>query len=148
MHVHNDNFFIQGQEHVTIKILSPADIANFLSLVQFSRIPNNPFNISSSDLYAGTVSSLGVFQIRFNGDPNTLSNIPSLNTDKIEENYIDYFKEYGFDNVDQALLNFLKNDVDIPQIELLQITLNNDGSSIVEKLELNNDGSVSKTPCP
>lgn len=97
-----------------IKMFSPADIGIFLGLVKNAKTNNVPI----ANVYGAMVSSSGVYELRFNGNPD---NIESFNWKKLDEVYKTYFKN---ESLEIGFLKFLEENGNVSGIELYKINKN------------------------
>ncbi|NJM79079.1 MAG: hypothetical protein HC854_04530 [Flavobacterium sp.] len=103
-------------------------------------------NIPIDDVYAGMISPLGSYQIRFTGNINDIiNNTLDLSSVSIENSYMAIMRLNKADR-ELGFLKFLRDKVGIAGIELYKIDTN---GSIIKK-ELNGipgNESVSNVPC-
>ncbi|PTS95533.1 hypothetical protein DBR27_17005 [Flavobacterium sp. HMWF030] len=106
-------------------MFSPADVGIFLGLVKNAKTNNIPI----VNVYGAMVSSSGVYELRFNGNPD---NIPSFNWKDLDEDYKTYFRD---ESAEVGFLKFLKEKGNVSGIELYKI--NKNGTSTKKALDAN-----------
>lgn len=149
LHTHVDSYTYYDnlqQVDVTrtgIKILSPADIAYFMSLVKNAHDEGRPLN----DVYAGMVAAIQNYQIRFTGNQYQIKTFTDQEAAAFRAPYT-IFMQKSIDNqskLELAFLQFLNEKMNLKGITLYR--MNADGTNT--EIRLNDDKkSTSETDCP
>ena len=141
IHTHLNNFTkynsrTRREEEVKpIKMFSPADILSFLEIAKRSRFNGVPQHL----VYGTLISSSGVYTLRFTGNP-AFNSFNLKSAKEYKESYKTLFENNG---KEKAFLLFLKNEINVPGIDLYRIRDNGD----VEKKTLDDNGRVKTNDC-
>lgn len=155
MHCHVDDFISDidyGNDGIpdtikTIKIFSPRDIKNLLTLAYYSNSSNTTY--SQLDAYGVIVSSQAEYMIKFTGNLNDItSNTTLIPLNQIEmEKFNDKFRRKvqrnNIEKTERNFLRFIKDEIGIEGIRLFR--LNNDDS--IDEISLNENNNRIEVPC-
>lgn len=142
-HVHMNNWVdpVTGDPVDSYPMPSPADIAKVYALGYNSL--SNGLNLANT--YVGNTSYLGSFQMRFVGNPDSLSAVNFVkiyDTIMSEENGKAYESAMNKNKGIEGLLAFLRDTLKTTDIAVYKIEAT--GSS---KVELGTNNQITKTPC-
>jgi hypothetical protein len=100
-------------------------------------------NLPTNNVYVGTTSSLGNYQLRFTGEMSNLSYVKLMQDTLLDEANSDVYKSAMRDNGDEAgLLCFLRDKMGKTDIALYKVDATGGA-----KIELNNNNIAVKKPC-
>lgn len=107
-----------------IRMFSPADIGQFLKLLENARVNN----IAIDKIYGSMISSTRNYVLTFNGDINKVSS--SFDWNSMTDDYKKYMES---NNKEKAFLKFIKDKTGIEGITLSK--LNSDGTVTIKTLD-------------
>ncbi len=110
-HVHQNDFitlnkYMEHEVNKTVKIQSPTDVQQLLTLASVSRINGGPVE----NVYVDVLSSEGNYTLKFSGTKEEIQSLIGINTidSAAETIYLDLVEEFGYKNVEKILLGFLE----------------------------------------
>ncbi len=119
-----------------IRYHSPKDINQFIRLLKWADARGRPL----SDVYQNMYSSSGSYTLKFSGD---IDDISILTTTEVDDLILDYKEFMGLKGSLKKLLLFMKNNMDIPGVDLFKIQ--NNGT--VKKYSLDQNNKVKPEKC-